>query len=48
MAGKHPFPSMKGLAILPGMENVGDEQGIPRDLIANFIVVHDEAPDLTG
>ena len=39
---------MKRLAILPGMENVGDEQSIRRNLIANFIVVHDEAPDLTG
>lgn len=42
------FHSMEGLAILPGMENVGDEQGCRRYLIANFIVVHDEAPDLTG
>jgi len=39
---------MKRLTILPGMENVGDEQGIRRDFITNFIVVHDEAPDLTG
>lgn len=40
--------SMKRLAVLPRMENVGDEQGIRRDLIANFIVIHDEAPNLTG
>lgn len=40
--------SMKRLTILPGMENVGDKQSIRRDLIANFIVIHDEAPDLTG
>ena len=40
--------SMECLAILPSMENVSDEQGIRRDLIANFIVVHDETPDLTG
>lgn len=40
--------SMERLAVLPRMENVGDEQGIRRDLIANFIIIHDEAPNLTG